>query len=183
MESKISLFYIIPAVFILLMIFPIFVEIRVSFNPFFNRGVVSLFVFKKQIFYYLVSFNGKYIELQNKDETKMKKIDFESQEFAVMEEFGRQLKDKIRLKKLYVFYNIGTGDAYSSALVCGVLNQVLMQVFLYIKNHKPTASLCVYDTVSYNKAKCEVAGRVLVSISFFEVVYSWLYSVIITKKK
>ena len=157
------------------------VIIKVNDSPITKQEVDE--IISKQIFYYLVSFNGKYIELQNKDETKMKKIDFESQEFAVMEEFGRQLKDKIRLKKLYVFYNIGTGDAYSSALVCGVLNQVLMQVFLYIKNHKPTASLCVYDTVSYNKAKCEVAGRVLVSISFFEVVYSWLYSVIITKKK
>ena len=161
----------------------VFAEVRVSFNPFFNRGVVALFLFKFNILYFIFSFHGKFIELENEKETKRQELEFGSPEFAVMEEFMKQLKDKIRLKKFYVFYNIGTGDAFSTALVCGFLNQIITQFFLFLKSRKPTASFCIYDTQSYNKDASEVAMVVQVSLSFLEIAYSYLYSVIITKWK
>lgn len=178
-----SLYYIIPALFVILLVLPVSVEIKCSFNPLCNRGVVALSIFRKQIFYYIFSFHGKFIELQNESETKMQKLEFESEQFAFMEEFGKQMKDKIRLKKFYVFYNIGTGDAKDSAMLCGFLNVILTQIFLLLKSKKPTASFCIYDTVSYNLQTFEVASVVSASISFFDVVYSLLYSVIITKRK
>ena len=177
------LYYLIPAVVIVLLVFPIFVEVRISFNPLFNRGVVALFLFRFKVMYFIFSFHGKYIELENEKETKRQELEFSSQQFALMEEFVRQIKDKVRLKKMYVFYNIGTGDAFGSALVCGVLNFALTQAFLVLKSHKPTASFCVYDTVSYNKTQFEVAGRVAASISFFDVAYSFILSVILTRRK
>ncbi len=183
MDWKTSLYFLIPTAFMILLIFPVFVEVRVSFNPLFNRGVIALFVFKINVVYYIVSFHDYYIQLENQKETKQQKLEFFSPQFAVLEEFGKQIKDKIRLKKLYVFYNIGTGDAFSSAMVCGALNQALTQLFLRLKGKKPTASFCVYDTVSYNKITCEMAGRMSVSISFFDVVYSFLISLILTKRK
>jgi len=175
-----SLYYLIPASIILLVIFPIFIEVRLSYNPMFNRGVVALFVFKKKIFYYIFAFHGKYIELRNEKETKIEELQFQSEKFAVMEEFGKQLKDKIKLKKLYIFYNIGVGDAYMSAMLCGLINQMFSFLFLFLKSKKPTASFCVYDTVSYNKEVFEMAGTMQISISLFDVAYSFLYSVIIT---
>lgn len=178
-----TLWYVLPLIFILILIFPVFAEIKLSYNPIYNKGVVALFVFKKQIFYYIFSFHGKFIELQNEGETKMQKLEFESEQFAVMEEFWRQIKDKIRLKTFYVYYNIGTGDAFSSAVLCGILNDICLQIFLFLKNHKPTASCCVYDTVSYNLQIFEVALVSSASISFFDVVYSFIYSVIISRRK
>ena len=183
MNWQISLYYIIPAVVILLLVFPVFVEARASYNPLYNRGVIALFILKKKIFYFIFSFHGKYIELKNETETKAQELEFSSPQFAVMEEFGRQIKDKLRLKKCYIFYNIGTGDAFTSACLCGLINQIITQYFLYLKSRKPTASLCVYDTVSYNLTTCEVAVIVQISVSFFDFVYFYLYSVIITKKK
>lgn len=176
-----SLYFIIPAVVIFLLIFPVFVEVRVSFNPLYNRGVIALFVLKKKIFYFIISFHGKYIQLENEKETKMQEIEFESPQFAVIEEFGRQIKEKVRLKKLYVYYNIGSSDALSSAMLCGTINQLLTFVFLWIKCRKPTASLCVYDTVSYNKTVCEVAGRISISISFFDCLYAFVLAIIKTR--
>lgn len=178
-----SLWYLIPAVVILILVFPVFLELRVSYNPLFNRGVIALFVFKKRVVYYIVSFHGGYIELRNEKETKTQNLEFSSPQFAVVEEFMRQIKDKIKLKKLYIFYNIGTGDAFMTALACGFFNQILTHLFLNLKSKKPTASFCVYDTISYNKQVCEVAGVTSLTISFFDVVYSFIYSVIITSKK
>ena len=178
-----SLYYLIPCFVIFLLVFPIFAEVRISFNPLFNRGVVALFLFRFKVLYFIFSFHGKYIELQNEKETKRQELEFSSEQFALVEEFSKQIKDKVRLKKMYVFYHIGTGDAYSSALVCGLVNFALMQLFLVLKSHKPTASFCVYDTVSYNKSQCEIAGRVAASISFFDVAYSFILSVILTRRK
>lgn len=178
-----SLYYLIPAAVILVLVLPVFAEVRVSFNPLFNRGVVALFLFHFKVLYFIFSFHGKYIELQNEKETKLQELEFSSDQFALVEEFSRQIKDKLRLKKVYVFYNVGTGDAFSGALLCGFLNFALTQVFLVLKSHKPTASFCVYDTVSYNKTQCEVAGRAAASISFFDVAYSFILSVILTRRK
>lgn len=177
-----SLYYIIPALFILLLILPILFEVRACYNPMLNRGVIALFVFKINVFYYIFSLKGRYLELKNKEGTKLQKLEFSSQKFAVMESFMQEIKEKIKLKKLYVFYNIGLGDAFVNAMFCGVLNEGIRQAFLQIKNKKPTASLCIYDTVSYNSKVFELAVVGQVSISFFDVAYSYLYSVIITKK-
>lgn len=178
-----TLYFLIPFVFIVLLVLPICVEVRASYNPLFNKGVVALFILKKKIFYYVFAFHGKYVELQNETETKLQKLEFSSEKFAVMEEFGRQLKDKIKLKKGYMYYNIGTGDAFGTALLCGVLNQIVTQFFVFVKSKKPTASLCVFDTASYNKLQCEIAVLVQASVSFFDVAYSFIHSVIITKRK
>lgn len=183
MDIKTSLLLIIPAFIIILLIFPIFVEARLSFNPILNRGVVALFIFKKKVIYYYIEFHGKYITLKNDTETKQEEIMFDSPQFAIIEEFIKQMKDKVRLKHLFIYYNIGLGDAFRSALICSAFNQLINFFFINLKSRKPTASLCLYDTVSYNREIFEVAGRMKISISLFDLVYSFIYSSIIVKSK
>lgn len=183
MDTKTSLLIIIPAFAILLLVFPIFLEVKISFNPLKNRGVVALFLFSKKLIYYYVEFHGKYITLVNDTETKQEELEFDSPKFAVIEEFIKQVKDKVRLKYLFVYYNIGLGDAFRSAMFAASVNQLLNFVFIRLKSRKPTASFCIYDTVSYNRTIFEMAGRMKISISLFDLVYSFIYSTIITKNK
>ena len=183
MDTKTSLLIIIPAFAILLLVFPIFLEVKISFNPLKNRGVVALFLFSKKLIYYYVEFHGKYITLVNDTETKQEELEFDSPKFAVIEEFIKQVKDKVRLKYLFVYYNIGLGDAFRSAMFAASVNQLLNFVFIRLKSRKPTASFCIYDTVSYNRTIFEMAGRMKISISLFDLVYSFVYSTIITKNK
>ena len=173
---------ILVAVIVFVLAFPIFLEVRLSFNPIQNRGVVALFVFRLKIFYVIYSFHGKEIEIKNEKETKIKKIDFGSEKFAFVEEFGKQIKEKVKLKKVYVFYNLGVGDAMQTALLCGVVNQILIQLFLRIKSKKPTASLFIFDNPSFNNTQAEFVCRGQVSICLFDVVYSFVNSVILTRK-
>lgn len=183
MDTKTSLLLIIPAFVILLLVFPIFLEVKISFNPLKNRGVVALFLFKKKLIYYYVEMHGKYITLVNDTETKKEELEFDSPKFAVIEEFIKQVKDKVRLKYLFVYYNIGLGDAFRSAMFAASVNQLLNFIFINLKSKKPTASFCIYDTVSYNRTIFEMAGRMKISISLFDLVYSFIYGVIITKNK
>ena len=45
MDEKFAWLMIIPAAIILLLVLPIVIEGRVSFNPLYNRGVVALYIF------------------------------------------------------------------------------------------------------------------------------------------
>ena len=96
--------------------------------------------------------------------------------------FIDEVKDKTRLKEISVYYHLGTGDAFQSAMLGGLINTSLLSFLSSIKNTKPTASLGVYDTISYNRKICQFAIKAIMSISLFDIVYSLLHSVILTKK-
>lgn len=177
-----GLYLLIPTAIILLLLLPLLAEVRLTFNIQSKSGVISLFVFGLQIMYQMFEISGKKIILKNKKETKIKEINLESQDLLLIENFIKEVKDKTRLKYLFVFYNLGVGDAFLSALLGGVLNIILLTFFTSIKNKKPTTSLAVYDTISYNKTLFEVAVKSKISISLFDVAYSFINSVILTWK-
>ena len=169
MKSITSLWYLIPAIFVLLLVIPIVFEVRGSYNLLKNSGTISLFVFKFKIFHYIFSFHKNGIELHNQKTKKFQRFEFSGTKFVAMEEFVRQIKDKVKLKNLGVYYNIGLGDAFSSAILCGIVNQMIVNLFIFFKNNKPTASLSLFDSVSFNREIFEVAVRGRGSISFFEI--------------
>lgn len=178
-----SLYFLIPTVFILLLILPIFLEVKVSYNFLKNSGVICVYFSKIKFKYYIFEFHNNNIRLKDQREVSEKQIDFSSPELAVIEEFSKQIKQKARLKYLFVYYNVGLNDAFLTSVFCGCLNVALLIFFTSIKNSRPTASLCVYDNASYNNVVVEVAGDICVSLSLFDVVYSFLNSLILSKKK
>ena len=109
-------------------------------------------------------------------------LDISGDDLLIFEYFGMQIKDKIRLKELFVFYNLGVGDAFESAMLGGFLNVAVLTFFTTLKSKKPTASLGIYDTISYNKSIFEIALKGKISISLIDIAYSFLNSVILTWK-
>lgn len=178
-----SLYFLIPTFFIILLVLPIFLEIRVSFNVLSKSGVFCIYLFKKKLQYFIFEIDGREIRLKDEQQTQEKQIDFDSPELAFYEELSLQIKDKTRLRFLEIFYNIGLGDAYLTSLICGTLNVAILIFFSSLKNSKPTASLALYNTSSFNKTVAELAVVISLSISLFDVVYSLLNSVILSKKK
>lgn len=183
MELTKSLYFLIPTFFIILICFPIFFEVRCGYNPLKNKGIIAIYILKIKILYYFYHIYGKYLVIENEKETKKFELEFSNPSFIIIEEFIKQVVKKIKVKVLYVYYNIGLNDAFYSALFCGLLNTILTIFFTFLKNRKPTASMCIYDTVSYNKLLTEIVFRGQISISLFDVAYSYLMSVIIIKRK
>lgn len=178
-----SLYFLIPTFFIILLVLPIFLEVRLSFNVLDKSGVFCVYLFKKKLQYFIFEIDGKEIRLKDEKQTQQKQIDFDSPELALYEEFAAQIKDKTRLRYLDVFYNIGIGDAYLTSMICGALNVAILIFFTSLKNSKPTASLALYNTSSFNRTVAELAGVINLSISLFDVVYSFIISVILSRKK
>lgn len=178
-----SLYFLIPTVIIILLVMPIFLEVRLSFNLLNKSGVFCIYLFRKKLQYFKFEIEGREIKLKDEEETKEKQIDFDSPEIALYEEFSTQIKDKTRLRFIEVFYNVGLNDAFLTSMICGVINIAVLIFFTSLKNKKPTASLQLYNTSSFNKKVANLATVINLSISLFDVVYSFIISVILSKKK
>ncbi len=176
------LYYLIPAAIILICIFPLKISLRATFHLSTLSGVICLFLFKIKVRYYIYEIKKGYILLKNKKQRKIKEFEFDPRQLVVIKIFKEQLRDKARVKELFVFYNLGLGDAFRSAMVGGFINNALLVYFTNLKNRRPTASMGVYDTISYNREVFEFAGKGTVSISLVDVVYSLIMSVILIKR-
>ena len=176
-----SLYFLIPTVIIILLLLPIFLEVRVSYNALENSGVFCAYLFKIKLQYFMFEISGKEIKLKNDGETENMALDLNSPEVAFIKEFTGQIKDKTRLRFLELYYNIGLDDAFLTSMVCGFIDVAALIFFTSLKNKKPTASLAIYDTVSYNKKVAEVAIDMNLTLSLFDLVYSFVNSLILSK--
>lgn len=174
--------FLIPALLIFLMFLPIVLELKFSFNLLTNTGVISIYVFKLNIIHYIFEIKGNTISLKKKDELIEKKIEFDSPEFDFYKYFIKEVKDKLRLRFLDVSYNIGCNDAFLTSIICGYVNTICLIFYSLVKNQKPTASLGLCNITSYNKREAVFAADLNISISLFDLVYSLILSVILTKK-
>lgn len=171
------------SIIIILLMIPIKLKIRFSFNLLDRSGAIGIFLYKIKIDDELIWLQNKKIVSMKRKKAHAKEIVLDSEQMIFIEVFAGQIKDKVHLKELYIFYNLGLGDAFASAMVAGQINSAILIFFSIIKCAKPTASLGVFDTVSYNKEVCQLALHGALSISLFDVVYSLARSVILSKKR
>ena len=177
-----SLYLLIPSFFIVLFIVPLIFEVRLTFNLQEKHGVICVYLFKIKLKYYSYQIDGKNIILKNQKEVLLKTFEFDPSQLVVVKIFKEQLASKARLKELFLNYNIGLDDAFTTAMLCGLINSAVLTFFAGLKNTRPTASMGVYDIVSYNREIFELSLRGKASISLFDVVYSCLLSVILIKR-
>lgn len=173
----------IPFIIICLMFLPIKLEARFSFNLLDMSGAVGAFLYGFKITHQMLWIKGKKIITKKEEAVESQEIDFQGKEITFLKIFLKQLTNKTRLKKIELFYNIGLDDAFTSAMVSGHINVIVVYLYTRIKNEKPTASLELNNTISYNRKVLQFAFKCIITISLFDIVYSWLNSVILTKKK
>ena len=175
-------YLLIPFAVIVILFIPIKLQGRVSFNVAEMSGAIGIFLYRIKLSHQLIWFENKKIYTRKEEEITSKELELSSKEMIFAEMLFGELKDKTRLKEISIFYNLGVGDAFTSAMLGGSINVLLMSFLGIIKNAKPTASLGIYDTISYNREVCQFAVKAVMSISLFDVVYSLIRSVILTKR-
>lgn len=173
----------IPFVIIVVCFIPIKLEGRVSFNFLDLSGAFGIFFYKIKVTHQQVWIKHKKIMLKKDNHVESKEISFDSDEIVFVNMLISQVKDKTRLRVLSVFYNLGLDDAFLTSMAAGYINVLMLIFFTNIKNTKPTASLGVYDSISYNRQVCQFAVKCVLSISLFDVAYSLIRSVILTKRE
>lgn len=176
----VEVYLIIPALIIFLLFLPIILELKITYNVLNNTGVISLYIFKLNLLYYFYEIKDNEISIKDKDDKKGKTLDVNSPEFVFIMTFIKEVFNKLRLRKMDIYYNIGLSDAFLTSIACGVVNVLCLVVFTRIKQEKPTATLGLYDTASYNKLESVFIGNTNVSISLFDLVYSFIISGILS---
>ena len=147
-----------------------------------NTGVISVYLYKKLIVYYIYEIKGSQISLKSEEGGQEELRDLSGAEIVFFTSLVKEVLDKLRLRFMDVYYNIGLDDSLLTAMVCGYINMFALIVFAKIKNEKPTASLGLYDTASYNKEEAVAVFNTNISISFFDLAYSLILSGILTLK-
>ncbi|MBO5022625.1 MAG: hypothetical protein J6C53_04050 [Clostridia bacterium] len=177
-----NFYLLIPLSIIIIFFIPIKLQGRFSFNVAEMSGAIGIFFYRIKLSHQLIWFENKKIYTRKEDEIISKELEFNSKEMIFMQMLFGEIKDKTRLKEISIFYNLGVEDAFTSAMLGGTINVLLMSMLGVIKNAKPTATLGIYDTISYNRQVCQFAVKAVMSISLFDVVYSLFRSVILTKR-
>lgn len=182
MEWQNSLLYIVPALFMLFLIFPLVFNLRVTMQPFQNIVIFSLCFFKRKLFYSEISISGKKIRIANDKKVIYKEIEFDKAKFDTMQHFVKKVSKKIKIKSIDVLYNVGVGDAFQSAMLCGELNQLCMQSFVYLKHRNPTASLSLSGNVSYNDYVFVLVANNKFSFSTLDILSTFVYAFVTRKR-
>lgn len=173
----------IPFGIIILLILPIKMKVKISFNLLEKTGGLGIFLFGQKIQDLIFWIRGNKLVSMKNHKAHAKEIEFDSDSMIFVEEFSGQIKNKTRLKQLMVVYNFGVGDAFATSMVAGYLNEFLTTFFAVVKSYRPTARLGMMNNISYNQNVCTFAVNANFSISLFDVVYSLARSVMLTKKR
>ncbi len=166
------LYLLIPTFFIILFLTPLFVEVKLTLDVLTFSGVLSVFLFKIKLHHLIYRVENHRLIMQEEKDDDEKEFEFDSRQVVFYKSLLSEVKDKTRLKELFVFYNLGLNDAFASAMAAGTVNTALLIFFTAIKNQKPTASLGVYDTVSYNREIAEFAVKTKISVTLFDILYA-----------
>lgn len=173
----------IPFGIILLLIMPIKMKVRVSFNVLEMSGALGIFIFGIKIQDLIFWFKKNKLVSMKNNKAHSKELEFDSDSMVFVEVFASQLKNKTHLREISLIYNLGCQDAFLTSMVAGYLNQAIVDAFAIIKSYRPTARLGMLNNIAYNQKVCTFALRSRLSISLFDVVYSLARSVMLTKKK
>ncbi len=172
----------IPFAVIVIFMLPLKIKLKFSCNLLKKNGAFAVFLFKKKLMHQQFWLKNGKILLQDDKTSSSTEIEFDSKEVIFTKVLANQIKGKTRLKELFLFYNVGVQDAFASAMLAGAINLFMLIFFTSLKNSRPTASMAVYDTVSYNRQVLEFAFKSNISLSLFDAVYSFVVSLIITNR-
>lgn len=172
----------IPFSIILTMFIPIKLRAKISFNLLEMCGAVGIFLFGIKVTHQMIWIKSNKIITKKEKAINTKELDFQGKEILFIKILIKQLVNKTKLKKIELFYNLGIDDAFLSSMIAGYINFILVTFFTKIKNSKPTASLELNDTISYNRKIIQFVFNSFITISLFDIVYSLVRTVILTRK-
>ena len=177
-----SLWLLIPLFLFIIITIPIIIESRFSYNFEENVGFFSIKLWLFTLATISIKIKGKYLIIRTNNDAKQVEISLIGPEIKLLEQLTVQIKDKIKVKKLEFHSNIGNGDAFETALLSSMFSIIIGIVWGYIKNQKDTASIIINSYSNYAEKNFLISLLARVSISIFDLIYSFIMASIILKK-
>ena len=173
-----SPYFLILAFVLILLLYPVPIGVKVDYSLDNNAGKFVFKIFNKEIKLLSFQFEKFGIAIFTKKSKKFIAFEFEvnKRKLVYFENLFFQFKDKIKIKYMAFNSKIGTLDAFKTAMIIGVLNQLFYSFFSYMKNDKQTATLIVDGKPEWEKKVFEISICFNLTVSIFEILYCLLFA-------
>jgi len=157
--------------FLIILVFPMFFKLYFSYSPLKNSGLIVIRLWVFNISYFSFQLKANSIILRSKKERKQIEYKFDDPLLKFYDYFYAQIKQKIKIKYLDIYSEIGTGDAYSSAILSSAMS-IFYKIFCsYIKNVKYSTNIITNTKTTFNEKVLLFSIYGNFSISFFDIVF------------
>lgn len=178
-----SLYFLIPLFFVLILIFPLNISLKLCLDIHKKKGYVSIFLWKLRIILIKVVMRDDKLFIITKKKKKEIELSLSFKQIYFIDYIVENLKDKTRVKKLSINSRIGTKDAYSTAMLCGYVVSIFKWFFAYLKNQKPTASMQINVMPAYNRPVFVICMYLNLTTTLFDLIYSLIISLFSLRSK
>ena len=173
---------IIVILIIFLIIFPIIIKFKIVFNILRFSGEIHIRILKIINFKIKVKLRGGYVYITQNGRTRREKLTSKNYNIAFVLKFINEIYFRTQLAFLKFNSELGYyNDAMVTALGSSVIDVVSKCIYSRILHNKKSAHIFVLNEAKYNQdcLRAELEGQV--SISLFDVIYSFISSVLSLK--
>lgn len=170
--------------FLIAIVVPIKITFKLSYNLYSNRGVLSFKILGLRARIFSFRFKNATIQIKRRGKKDKKELELkiEKEELIYTKRLVAQFRDKLKIRQLDFAARVGVEDAFKTAMACGFVNILVVNLFIFIKNFKQTTGVKVKTTPLYNKQQFKFRADAIVSINIFDLVFCFLFALINTRR-
>ncbi len=164
-------------IIIFLLIIPISIKVKLSFNILRLSGSVSITLFNIINFKLRVSFRGQYVYITRKNKTRREKLSSQNFNIALVIQLIRQLYFRTIINQLNFVSQSGYyNDAMITALESSIIDILSKSLYARILHNKKSAHIFIQNEAKYNQDCLNIKIETRVNISLFDIIYSVINS-------
>ena len=178
-----SLFWLFLLFFLILIVVPITINIKISYDPLKNKGVLGFRIFRFKVAFSSFKFKGLGIEVKTRAK-KPQEVELKAsrKDIIYLKRLIALFRDKLRIHNMFLDCKIGLEDAFQSAVVSGAINSVVCSLFAFVKNFKQTGSIKIKSKTEYNQKIFKIRINFKLSISILDLIYCLLFAFVNTRR-
>lgn len=178
-------YFSIALILIVLLVYPLTLRLKVYYNAKKNTGKLQLKFFNLNVTDLMFSIHVGYIKFTNRKHRNFYlPIEFSEQAIQEYNNFQEILFKKTYFKKMAIYFNFGNKDnAFVSAMACGIVDIVTKILYSILKTKKSEVLFESKVYPNFNSNVIKIGLKAKISISIYDLLWSFLESKFSTKIK
>ena len=178
-----EIFLITVLLFLFVIAFPFLFEIRFYVNVLENFGMITLKFCGIRVYFAKLKIKGKNIVIKTARKRTAKEIEISGEKIDFAKNFFEELVDVLSLRKLCIYFNLGTPNPFWTAMLGGIASSITNFVALTLKMKKPHSDIVLVNNSNFERTCAVLSARVRFFITLSDVGLSFLRALKKTKKE
>lgn len=178
-----EIFLITVLLFLFFIAFPFLFEVRFYVNVFENFGMLTLKFCGIRVYFAKLKIKGKNIVIKTARKRTAKEIEISSEKIDFAKNFFEELVDVLSLRKLCIYFNLGTPNPFLTAMIGGVTSSITNFIALKLKMKKPHSDIVLVNNCNFERTCAVLSTRVRFFVTLSDVGLSFLRAIRKTRKE